>query len=177
MVARIARILEGDFEIEGALSWMYIDTHGRFRFLDPDATRKRSWWAKREWIEYGIDDVATADVVAQWDASSVGRSLGLGVLGGLAMGGWGAVVGAAVGGMRWEYEIEIVFRDGKYVVALVSVGDWDRIERALHESRREARRRVHRNARRQAIKSTPPSTPSRPSVGPSFDALGKPRTR
>ena len=177
MAARTeARILEGDFETEGTVSWMHFED-GRFRFLDPDAPRKR-WWAKPEWIEYGIDDVATVDNLAMVEATGVGRSLGLGVLGGIALGVWGAVLGAVVGGMRFDHEIEIVFRDGKRVEVQVSDEGWDEISYAYRESLREARRTARREAHRRAIESTPPSTtPVRPSGGPSFDALGAPRAR
>ena len=177
MAARtVARILEGDFEIEGTVSWMHFED-GRFRFLDPDAPRK-PWWAKPEWIEYGIDDVATVDQVAMLDATGVGsKSLGLGLLGGIALGGWGFVLGAVVGGISFDYEIEIAFRDGKRVEVHVSGEGWDRISHAYGESRREARRTARREARRRAIDGTPPPTPSRSPGGPSFDALGKPRAR
>ena len=165
MAARTeARILEGDFETEGTVSWMRFED-GRFRFLDPDAPRK-PWWTKPEWIEYGIDDVATVDDLAMVEATGVGRSLGLGVLGGIALGVWGAVLGAVVGGIRFDHEIEIVFRDGKRVEVQVSDEGWDEISYAYRESLREARRTARREAHRQAIEGTPPSTPSRPSPSP-----------
>ncbi len=181
MAARtVARILEGDFEIEGTLSWMHFED-GRFRFLDPDAPRK-PWWAKPEWIEYGIDDVATVEELAMVKATGIGGGspLGLGLLGGLALGAWGFVLGSVVGGIASEmpdHEIEIVFRDGKRVEVRVSDEGWDRISHAHGEYRREARRTARREARRRAIEGTPPPTPVRPSGGPSFDALGKPRAR
>lgn len=176
MAARtVARILEGDFEIEGTVSWMHFED-GRFRFLDPDAPRK-PWWAKPKWVEYGIADVATVDVVAEEVATDFGKSLALGVVGGLALGGWGALLSAFAGDWRFEYEFEIVFRDGKRVEVQVSGKGWDQISRAYRKSRGEARRTARREVRRRAIEGTPPPTLSRRAEGPSFDALGKPHAR
>ena len=176
----VAQILEGDFDLEGAKAWMYFDERVGFRFLDPDAPRK-PWWAKGESIEYAISDVATVDEVhGEWTTGWGGTALGS-TLGGFALGGWGALLGGVLGGLGFDYEIEIVFRDGKRVVVQLSGDNWERIERAIRESRREARRRAHhlarRDARRRAIESTPPPTPPRPSGGRSFDALGRPRTQ
>ena len=171
----LVRILDGDFEIEGAVSWMRYE-YGRFRFLDPDAPRKR-WWTKWKWIEYGIDDVTTVDAVAVEEGVNYGASLGYGALGAIALGAVGFVYGAVAGGNRLKYEIEIVFRDGKRVEVQISDTGWEQLSRAYRVARREAQRRARREARGRAIESTPPPTPSRGSRGSSFDALGRPRAR
>ena len=48
--------------------------------------------------------------------------------------------------MRLEYEIEIVFRDGKRVEAQISGNDWDRIPRAHRKTHREAAQPAARTA-------------------------------
>ena len=168
----VARILEGDFEIEGKSSWMYFN-NGRFRFLDPHASRK-PWWAKAEWIEYGIDDVATLDLVAVERVPRASEAPGLDPLGRFLAIVWESKLGGSRG-FQWEFEI--VFRDGKRVEAQTSGDDWEQLSRDCRVARREAQRRARREARRRPIESTPPPTPSRPSGGSSFDALGKPRAR
>ena len=142
---------------------MYFDEPVGFRFLDPDAPRK-PWRANRERIEYGINDVASVDEV-HWElVTGWGSALGIGAAGGLALGGWGALLGAVAGSLRFDYEIEIVFRNGNRVVAQVSGDGWDRISCALRESRREARRR--------AIESTrSPTPPGHPASMPSVDFM------
>ena len=167
-----ARILEGDFEIEGTVSWMHVED-GRFRFLDPDAPRK-PWWAKPKWVEYGIDDVATVNHIA----TEVGP--GVGLLFGLLMfpldprSGLDGITGVD----RYEVEFEIVFRDGKRVEVQASERVWQQIARTYRKARRKARRDARRRgARRRGVEGTHPHTPSRRSEEPSFDALGRPRAR
>ena len=80
----VARIPGGDFEIDGAVSWIYCE-YGRLRFLDPDAPHE-PWQSMRKRTKYGIGDVAMLEEVAVESTSSAAGSLGPGAPGALALG-------------------------------------------------------------------------------------------
>lgn len=123
-----------------------------------------------------MDDVATLEAEPPRTVeTSMAKSVGMGALGALALGGWGGfLLGGVVGGMDAVMEFTVVFHDGRWVTAETSPDHWNKFVEARRVADREARREAHRVPDGRPIKALPPSTTSRPPERPGFDALGKP---
>lgn len=77
------------------------------------------------------DQIEALEVASEESVKRLGGTLGWGVVGGLALGGVGALAGLLVGGRAKEVTFVCKFKDGRKLLATVDSGTYQTIQASI----------------------------------------------